>query len=101
MIAFLLFEVRKILHHQCKEYGKAIAVDYAQFHCIKNINLLKGKLIIIRTSIDNYYNRTIERYKTINQNYSRAELEKFKERKRAIYKWYKYLNQFLEKISKI
>ena len=85
----------------CKKYDKTIVIDCAQFHCIKNINLLKGKLIVMRTCIDNCYNRTIKRYKTINKNYSQEDLEKYKEKKKAIYSWYKYSNNFLEKVSKI
>ena len=85
----------------CKKYNKTIVIDCAQFHCIKNINLLRGKLIVMRTCIDNCYNRTIKRYKTINKNYSQEDLEKYKEKKKAIYSWYKYSNNFLEKVSKI
>jgi len=85
----------------CSQYDKTIVIDCAQFHCIKDIRLLKGTLIVIRTCIDNCYNRTIVRYKSINENYSNDELEKYMERKKAIYKWYKYSNDFLEKIDKI
>ena len=56
---------------------------------------------MIRTCIDNCYNRTIERYKTNNKNYSQEELEKYKDRKKAIYTWYKATNEFIEKIDKI
>jgi len=85
----------------CSIYNKTIVIDCAQFHCIKDISLLKGKLIVIRTSIDNCYNRTIERFKKNNKDYTQEELEEYKERKKAIYKWYKYTNDFLEKIDKI
>ncbi len=84
----------------CKKYDKTIVIDCAQFHCIKDISLLKGTLIVIRTSIDNCYNRTIDRFKKNNNNYTKEELNKFKERKKSIYKWYKYTNIFLEKIDK-
>ena len=83
-----------------KKYDETIVIDCAQFHCIKDISLLKGKLIVIRTCIDNCYNRTIERYKTNNKDISAYELEKYKEKKRAIYSWYKYSNEFLEEIDK-
>ena len=83
----------------CKKYDKTIVIDCAQFHCIKDITLLKGKLIVIRTCIDNCYNRTIERYKTINKDFSKEELEKYKDRKKSIDRWYKYSNEFLEKIN--
>ena len=85
----------------CKKYDKCIVIDCAQFHCIKNINLLKGKIIVIRTCIDNCYNRTIERYKTINKEYSEDDLDKYKEKKKALYIWYKYSNKFLETINSI
>ncbi|MBQ3298459.1 MAG: hypothetical protein IJG97_06690 [Bacilli bacterium] len=85
----------------CSKYNKTIVIDSAQFHCIKDLTLLKGELIIIRTCIDNCYNRTIERYKTNNKNYSQEELEKYKDRKKAIYTWYKSTNEFIEKIDKI
>ena len=85
----------------CKKYDKTIVIDSAQFHCIKNINLLKGKIIIIRTCIDTCYNRTINRFKKNNPNYTKEELEEYMERKKSIFKWYKYSNKFIEKIDKI
>ena len=85
----------------CKKYNKIIVIDCAQFHCIKNINLLKGELIVLRTCIDNCYNRTIERFKQINNNYTKEELDNYKKKKKAIYKWYKYSNEFLENIDKV
>ena len=83
----------------CQTNPKTIVIDCAQFHCIKDINLLKGTLIVIRTCIDTCYERTISRYKTNNKNYTEEELTKYKERKKAIYNWYKMTNQFLEKID--
>ena len=85
----------------CKNLDKTIVIDCAQFHCIKNISLLKGTLIVIRTCIDTCYNRTIERYKKIKSNYTKEELDKYTEKKKSIFKWYKYSNKFLEKIDKI
>lgn len=84
----------------CKNINKTIVIDCAQFHCIKDINLLKGTIIIIRTDIDTCYNRTIDRWlKNNNFNYKEEELDKYKERKKAIYKWYKYTNDFINKID--
>ncbi len=85
----------------CKKYDKTIVIDCVQFHCTKDINLLKGKLIVIRTCIDTCYDRTIERFKKNNPGYTKYELEKFKEKKMPIYKWYKQSNEFIEKIDKI
>ena len=85
----------------CKKYDKTIVIDCAQFHCIKDTRLLKGKLIVMRTCIDNCYERAIERYKSINDNYTEEELSKYKEKKKAVYTWYKYTNEFLKRIDNI
>ena len=80
---------------------KTIVIDCAQFHCIKDISLLKGKLIVIRTCIDNCYERTIKRFKLNNKKYTEQEINNYKERKKAIYKWYKYSNKFIEKVDEM
>lgn len=89
----------------CKDLNKTIVIDCAQFHCIKDISILKGKIIIIRTSIDNCYNRTISRWinnhKQNGWDYTDEELNKYKERKKEIYSWYKETNNFIRKIDKL
>ena len=85
----------------CKKYDKTIVIDSAQFHCIKDISLLKGTLIVLRTSINTCYERTIERYKANKKDYSYEELEAYKEKKKALFKWYKHTNVFLEVIMGI
>ncbi len=85
----------------CNKYDKTLVIDCAQFHCIKNIHLLKGRIIVIRTSINNCYNRAIERFIKNNKNYIEDELDKFKIKKKAIFSWYKSSNKFLEEIDKI
>ena len=83
----------------CKKYNKTIVIDCAQFHCVKEIGILKGKLIVIRTCIDNCYNRTIKRYKYLNPNCTSEELNYYKRRKKGIYVWYKSSNEFIKKIE--
>lgn len=89
----------------CKDSNKIIVIDCAQFHCCKDISILKGKIIIIRTDIDTCYNRAISRWiETHKQNnwcYTEEELNAYKERKKAIYKWYKYSNEFIRKIDQL
>ena len=85
----------------CKKYDKTIVIDCAQFHCIKDMKLLKGTIIVIRTCIDNCYKRAIERYKSLNKDCSMEDLEKYKERKKAIFTWYKSSNVFLEKLNEV
>lgn len=84
-----------------KGSGKTIVIDCAQFHCIKNISALKGTVIVMRTSIDNCYNRCIERYKIEHPNYTEENLEKYKERKKKIYDWVQGSNEFLKRIDSI
>ena len=69
-----------------------------KFNCIKDINLLKGKIIVVRTYIDTCYERTINRFKKNNLNYPDEELKKYIDRKKTIFEWYKYSNEFIEKI---
>jgi len=85
----------------CKNLGKTIVIDCATFHCIKDITLLKGKVIVLRTSINTCYKRCIERFKHQNPNYTEEELNTYAERKKKIFIWYKYSNEFIQKIDKI
>lgn len=85
----------------CSKFDKTIVIDCAQFHCIKNVNILIGTLMVIRTCIDNCYERTIKRFKLNNKNYTEKEINNYKERKKAIYKWYKYSNKFIEKVDEM
>ena len=90
---------KEIIDYCSKYKDKTIVIDCAQFHCIKDISLLKGTIIILRTSIDTCYNRAIERYKLNNPNYTEEELNNYKERKKAIYEWYKQTNNFIDNIE--
>jgi len=89
----------------CKHKTKTIVIDCAQFHCVKDVNILKGKIIIIRTDIDTCYKRTIERWiqnhRDRNLSYTDEELQGYSERKKSIYKWYKGSNEFIRKIDDI
>ena len=88
---------KEILNY-CKDINKTIVIDCAQFHCIKDISILKGKIIIIRTDIDTCYNRAISRWVKNNPSHSEEELEQFKNKKKPLFKWYKFSNEFIKKI---
>lgn len=83
----------------CKDLEKIIVIDCATFHCIKDITLLKGKIIILRTSINTCYKRCIERFKINNPNYTEEELNAFAERKKKMFIWYKFSNEFIQRIN--
>lgn len=83
----------------CKNNNKTIIIDCAQFHCCKDIKILKGKIIVIRTDIDTCYKRAVSRWIEQNNNYTEEELNEYKERKKKIYSWYKTTNEFIRKID--
>jgi len=85
----------------CKDIKKTLVIDCAQFHCVKDISGLKGKIIIIRTCIDTCYQRCIERYKKNNINVTEDEIKNFSLKKKAIFTWYKQTNEFIKKIDNI
>lgn len=84
-----------------KDTDKIIVIDSAQYRNIKDISILKGEIIVMRTSINKCYERCIERWKSRNNNYFIDELEQFKQRKLGMFKWYKSLNTFIDKVEKL
>lgn len=89
-----------ILNHY-KNTDKTLVIDSAQFRNLrteKEIKLLKGKIIIIRTSIEECYNRVVNRWKEISKNYNEEELTRYQNRKLGMYEWYKSLNDFITKL---
>lgn len=92
---------KDILDYCKKYYNKIIVIDCAQFHEIKDLSILKGEFIYIRTCIDECYKRCLERFKTQNKSYSEEEYQKYAERKKIIYNWYKGSNEFLIKLNEL
>lgn len=84
-----------------KNTDKTIVIDSAQFRNIKDITILKGKILIIRTCINNCYQRCVNRYNQNHPNATPLEKEKYKEKKQKMYYWYKSLNEIIKKIDKI
>lgn len=84
-----------------KDVEKTIVIDSAQIRNVKDYSILKGKLIVIRTSIDNCYNRCVERWKENNNKYNDEELEKYSNKKLDMFNWYKILNEFLENVENL
>ena len=112
-------ELRKIFKNKAKDYlitnfdnfylkvldyfkdsDKTIVIDSAQYRNIKDYKVLKGKIIVMRTSINTCYERVIKRWKKLNKNYSEEEYNKYIERKKGIFKWYKSINILLDNIEK-
>lgn len=84
-----------------KDYDKTIVIDTALLKVMKDISKLKGKLIVMRTSVNTCYERCLERYKKNNPEYLDEDFIEYKERKKHMYKWYLELNRFLDKVDKL
>lgn len=85
-----------------KNVDKIIVIDSAQYRNIKDYSILKGQVIVMKTSIENYYERTLNRYKnTMEDNYNEVEFQKYANKKKDMFEWYKSLNKFLEEVDKI
>jgi len=81
-----------------KDTDKTIVIDSAQYRNIKDISILKGKIIVLRTDIETCYQRTLDRWKSTHE-YDEEEYNKFAERKKGMFSWYNSLNKFLERIN--
>ncbi len=87
-----------------KNTDKTLVIDSAQFRNLrteKEIKLLKGKIIVIRTSIEECYKRVVNRWKEISKNYNEEELIRYQNRKLGMFEWYKSLNKFLENVDNL
>ncbi len=83
----------------CKNIDKTIVIDCALFHSCKDIRILKGKMIILRTDIDTCYKRVVSRWINVHRQYTQDDLNAYMERKKAIYKWYLGSNEFIRRID--
>lgn len=111
-------ELRKIFNNKPKDYlftdfddfytkildyfkntDKTIVIDSAQYRNIKDCSILKGKIIVMRTSIETCYERVLNRWKSNMKTYTKEEYIKYATRKSGMFKWYKGLNKFLKKIN--
>jgi len=80
---------------------KWIIIDSAQFRNLKDLSLLKGEIIILRTCVNTCYNRCIERFQKNHPQASLEELGEYSNKKKNIYKWYHSLNSFINRIDKL
>ena len=82
-----------------KNSNKTIVIDSAQYRNIKDYSILKGQIIVMRTSIETCYERVLNRWKNANQNYTEEEFQKYADKKLGMFKWYHNLNTFLKNIQ--
>lgn len=84
-----------------KDSNKTIIIDSAQFRNIKDYSILKGRVIVIRTSIEECYERVLNRWKFINNTYAEEEYNKYASKKKGMFAWYKALNKFIINVDKL
>lgn len=82
-----------------KDCEKTIVIDSAQYRNIKDDSILKGEVIVMRTSIETCYDRCLNRWKMIN-DYKEEDYQNYANKKMGMFSWYKSLNEFLLKIDK-
>ena len=83
-----------------KYSNKTLVIDSAQYRNIHDYSILKGKIIVMRTSIETCYERTLQRWK-FNNEYNEEKYQQFAKKKLEMFKWYKSLNKFLIKINNL
>jgi len=81
-----------------KDQNKTIVIDSAQFRNVKDLSIIKGKLIVMRTCVNTCYERCIKRWNDNHPNASDEEMEKYATKKKQIYNWYHSINDFLMKL---
>ena len=92
-------ECYKIILDYFKKSDKTIVIDSAQYRNLKDISLLKGQVVVMRTCIDTCYKRCIERFNQKFPNATVEEINKYIEKKKSIYNWYHALNEFIKKLE--
>lgn len=84
-----------------KDNGKTIVIDSAQFRNVKNLEILRGTVVVIRTCVDTCYQRCVDRFDKKFYNVSLEEKERYAQKKKALFNWYHGLNRFLEKLDQL
>lgn len=83
-----------------KGTDKTIVIDSAQYRNIKDYSILKGQVIVMRTSIETCYERALNRWKS-NNEFDEEKYQKFVNKKIGMFNWYNSLNKFLEEVDKL
>lgn len=91
----------RLILNMLQGIGKIIVINSTMIRYIKDLSIIKGKVIILRTSINRCYKQCIQRFQERNPNASEEEIEEYSKKKKKIYNWYKYLNEFILKVDKL
>ncbi len=84
-----------------EDRDKIIVIDSAQYRNMKDYSLLKGKVIVMRTSVEKCYERCLDRWKVMMGNYQVEDYQKYANKKLGMFNWYYSLNEFLKRVDKL
>ncbi len=90
-------DVLKMIINSKNKINKCLVIDSGQYRHLKNYNLLKGKLIIIRTSVSESINRACIRFSNRYKNATSDEILNHKIKKYTAYELYKKFNTLIIK----
>ena len=90
-------DVLKIIINSKDKINKTLVIDSGQYRHLKNYKLLKGKLIIIRTSVSESIIRAIKRFSIKYPDATEKEIEAHKIKKYTAYELYKEFNTLIIK----
>lgn len=91
-------ECLKIILDNTKNIDKTLVIDSGQFRHLKNYNLLKGQIIIIRTSINESLNRACARFLKTHNNPTEEAILMHKMKKYTSFETHKKFNTLIIKL---
>ena len=84
-----------------KDREEMLVIDSACFINIKDLSLLKGEIVIIRTSALTSYQRILSRWRERNPNATDEEYQEYAQKKKYLFSSYTCMNYFIEKIEEL
>ena len=84
-----------------KNTNKTIVIDSSAFRYVKDVKILKGKIIVMRPSVDRCYKRMIEKYKSKNPKYTKVSLKQYETEAKKIYTEYIKINNLIDNIESL
>ena len=82
-----------------KKSEKFLIIESDMYKDIKDISILKGELIVVRTCVNTCFNRCIEKFTNKNPNASLEDIYEYTNKNNKMYIDYHELNKFIDKID--
>lgn len=84
-----------------KDSPKTIIIDSSEFRNIKDISILKGIVVVMRTSVDECFNKCVSRWTKNNPCATEDDIKGYEDKKKSMYEWYHTLNDFILKLESL